>query len=630
MAYDNAWLQEVFARKLPNAGYAVREPQLAMANFVQTALLKNRHLLAEAGVGTGKTFAYLIPLLGHLRRERRPVIIATHSIALQEQLMQDIPAIARVLDLPGPALLAKGKDHYMCKAALEAFEKRTPEPGPEADQLLRWGRRTMTGDRAQAPGTPDALWDQVSWGERSPCGAACKHPERCGAFLVRRRWQELEEGFIVTNHHQFFADMQLRARGAHLFPLASAIVLDEAHAAVDAARDMLGARGTPRAVAPAFRDALREVGRAAGWDAVVELAQGLPAQVAVATRWDAGEEADRFAVRVDDALAHTATALLDNGAKLVAHLGGMPTRPGRTAAIERLEASIAPLRALLDPAGQVAWVEGDPKARRADVLASSPRDLAGAFRERLFQRQVPVILTSATLAPAGDFGWFEAETGIERPLRCLADSPFDFATQARLYVAEDLPDPSRDAEAFYAAAHERLAELLAAVGGRSLALFTAKRRARAAHLALAGQAAVPVWLQGRDAPDAIARLEGAQEGSLFGTAYWTGVDVPGLRLVVIVKLPFPAPDPLVAAQEAAARARGEDPFEAVLLPAMLLKLRQGAGRLIRREADRGVIAILDPRAATRGYAQAIAEALPELPRVGTPAEAARFVALPAG
>lgn len=626
MAYDNTWLQEVFSRKLPAMGYAVREPQLAMANFVQTALAKNRHLLAEAGVGTGKTFAYLIPLLGRLQGERRPVIVATHTIALQEQLMHDIPAIARVLGLPAPAMLAKGRDHYMCRAALEGFEKRTPEPDADTQKLLAWGRRTMTGDRAQAPAVPDAMWGQVAWGERSPCGAHCRHPERCGSFLVRRRWQELEEGFIVTNHHQFFADLALRARGAHLFPLASAIVLDEAHAAVDAARDMLGARGAPRALAGAFREALRAVGGpTTGWDAVVELAETFPTRLARHVAWDAGEDADKYAVRVDDALAHAATALLDNAGKLLAHLGGQPPKAARAAAIDRLEGAVAPLRALVDPAGQVAWVEGDPRKRHVDQLAGAPRDLAAVFRERLFQRQVPVILTSATLAPGGDFGWIEAETGVEKPLRCLADSPFDYAAQARLYVAEDLPDPARDPDAFYAAAHDRLAELLAAVGGRALALFTARRRAKAAHRALVGQAAVPVSLQGGAASEAVARLAEAEEGCLLGTAYWTGVDVPGMRMVVIVKLPFPAPDPLLAAKEEAARARGEDPFEAVLLPEMLLKLRQGAGRLIRREDDRGVIAILDPRAATRAYAERIAEALPEMPRVATPAEAAAFV-----
>lgn len=625
--YGPAWLQDVFDRRLPLMGFAAREPQSAMAGFVATALAKNRHLLAEAGVGTGKTFAYLIPLLAHMQRDPRPVIIATHTIALQRQLMQDLPAIARVIGLDASAQLAKGKEHYACKAAIEAFDKTAPA-GPDAQQLLAWGKRSMTGDRAQAPVVSEAVWQRVAWGEASPCGARCKFPERCGAGLVRRRWQEAEGGLIITNHHQFFADLALRARGAHLFPQAGAIVLDEAHAALDAAREMLGARAAPGGLAPALQGALRQLDREVpGADALLARARALPGHLAQAVDWgQGGEEAERWGLKADGPHVAEARALADASGRLLGALGGLSDRPARALAIERLASAVAPLRGLLDPQGQVAWAEGDPRARRVDQLAAAPRDLATIFRERLFQRQVPVILTSATLATEGDFGWAQAAFGLEKPLRCLADSPFDYANQARLYIAADLPDPSKDPEAFYRAAHERLAELTEALGGRGLALFTARSRTKAAQKTLATRLSSPVWAQGGDAATALNQLQEAEAGLLLGTAYWTGVDVPGLNLVALVKLPFPAPDPLIAAQEQAARARGEDPFEAVLLPAMLLKLRQGAGRLIRREADRGIIAILDPRAASRSYAERITASLPEdLPTVTTVAEAAAFV-----
>lgn len=623
MAHDNEWLQGVFTRRLPGAGYAEREPQVAMAGFVHTALAKNRHLLAEAGVGTGKTFAYLIPLLAHMQRDPRPVIVATHTIALQTQLLDDVAAVARLLNIPTPAMLAKGREHYVCRAALESFDRARPEAEGAERQLLDWGRRTMTGDRTQAPVVADALWDEVSWGEGSPCGSMCRHPDRCPSFQTRRRWQELESGVIVTNHHQFFADMALRGKGAHLFPLAGAIVIDEAHAALDAARDVLGARGEPSALAAPFRIAIRQGNkRLDAYRDLLARAEAFPALLDRAVDWEAGEEAARYAVRPDDTLMRAAMTLVEAAGRICAELRGLGAQPMRAAAIERLEGAVAPLRGLLDPTAHVCWVEGRPN--RLQVLASVPRDLGAVFRERLFQRQVPVILTSATLAPAGDFSWMQAAFGVEKPLRCQAGSPFDFERQARLYIADDLPDPSVDVEAFYAAAHTRLAALVAAVGGRTLALFTARKRVRAALEALAN-GPVPVWAQGSDEPDALGRLAATEAGCLLGTAYWTGVDLPGLNMVVIVKLPFPPPDPLLAAQEAAATARGEDPFAAVLLPAMLLRLRQGAGRLIRREDDRGIVAILDPRAASRAYAEQIAETLADWPRVTSVADAAAFV-----
>ena len=188
MEYDNAWLQACFDERLPEAGFDVREEQLAMANYVQTALVRNRHLLAEAGVGTGKTFAYLLPALGHLMRTRRPIVIATHTIALQEQLVnKDIPAMRKLLGEPIQAYLAKGKEHYLCPAREQLFREKTPEPSPEETRLLAWARRTRKGDRSEIADVPESLWQQVNLNDRFRC-AGCRFEFTCPTASTRTWW----------------------------------------------------------------------------------------------------------------------------------------------------------------------------------------------------------------------------------------------------------------------------------------------------------------------------------------------------------------------------------------------------------------------------------------------------------
>jgi ATP-dependent DNA helicase DinG len=626
MDYDNAWLQACFDVKLPAAGFDVREEQLAMANYVQTALMRNRHLLAEAGVGTGKTFAYLLPAYGKLMRSRRPVLIATHTIALQEQLInKDIPALRQLLGEPLQAYLAKGREHYLCPVREMNFRDRTPEPTPDEERLLTWARRTRKGDRAELPDVPESLWQQVNLNERARC-VGCRFEFTCPTNATRRRWQDAW-GFIVTNHHQFFADMALRASGRHLFALPAAVILDEAHALGDTAREMLGHRATLgglRGAIEGARQALPPEDRA--WQGVLQRHAAFEALLAPRVKWGASEEADRFDFARDEALIKAVGGLGLGLRQLADRLGGMRDNPARQAAIQRLEDAVGALRGLQAPEAHIAWVEGARGKQQVNAIASAPRNLAGILRTRLFDRGVPVVLTSATLSVAEDFTYMKEELGLDSPLACSVGSPFDFERQARLYVAEDLPDPGADAEAFYRAALERLKEILTTVRGRTLVLFTAKTRSKQAHQALKAWSKLPVMLQDRANPHLVAQFQALPEGALLGTAYWEGLDVPGLSALVIVKLPFPAEDPLLAAKQEAARGQGEDPFDAVLLPEMLLKLKQGAGRLIRRSTDRGVIAILDPRAATRErYRDLVAENLPPAPRIGSLEEVGAFL-----
>jgi ATP-dependent DNA helicase DinG len=306
----------------------------------------------------------------------------------------------------------------------------------------------------------------------------------------------------------------------------------------------------------------------------------------------------------------------------------MRDTPARQTAIQRLEDATGALRGLQSPEAHIAWVEGSRGKKQVSAIANAPRNLSGILRTRLFDRGVPVVLTSATLSVAEDFTYMKEELGLEAPLACSVGSPFDYDRQARLYIAEDLPDPGADAdaEAFYQAALARLKEILTTVGGRTLVLFTAKTRSKQAYQALKAWGKLPVMLQDRANPHMVEQFQALSEGALLGTAYWEGLDVPGLSAVVIVKLPFPAEDPLLAAKQDAARSRGEDPFDAVLLPEMLLKLKQGSGRLIRRSTDRGVIAILDPRAATRErYRDLVVENLPPAPRIRSLEEVAAFL-----
>lgn len=623
MTFDAAWVREVFERRLPLAGYAVREGQVAMAGYAHLAFAKRRHLLAEAGVGTGKTFAYLVPAIALHAETGATVLIATHTIALQEQIVaKDVPALARVLGVAAPVVLAKGRDHSMCRARLRRLAEGLKTPDASEQRLLDWGGRSMTGDRADCPGIADALWARVNWGQEGPCAAACRFQATCPSHAVRRRWKS-SEGLIVTNHHQFFADMALRSRGQALFPTAGAIVLDEAHAIPDAAREMLGDRASQRAIAGAFKAARARLGEPSlGPDP----GEALFAMIAARAVWQADEETDAFALAIDADLTHAAAGLVGEAERLHRRLA---EGRGNREASERLLAAVAAVRVLQKPDTHVTWVAGDAATRQVAAVRTAPTDLAGILGARLFGRGVPVVLTSATLATEGDFGYMERVLGVDKPLRCIADSPFDFERQARLYVAEDLPDPTADSEVYYAAALDRLESLLAATRGRALVLFTARSRVRAAFERLQGRLSVPLYMQDRADPRVLDRFVGETDSVLLGTAYWTGVDVPGesLSCVVIVKLPFPPPEPVLAARMADAARDGRDPFEAVLLPEMLLRLKQGAGRAIRHETDRAVIAILDPRAATRTrYAAAVADALPPAPRVRTLAEVATFLA----
>lgn len=618
MPYDHAWLQCVFDRLFPEAGMTVRDEQLAMANYVQAALEQQRHLLAEAGVGTGKTYAYLIPALAHHTIHHRPVIVATHTITLQEQLVnQDLPAVCDLVELKVPSHLAKGREHYVCSERLAAHQKRHPAPQGDEARLYAWAETTETGDRAELGSLPQALWQLVNWNDAGPCARQCQRQETCPSAKTRQSWKRAQ-GVIVTNHHQFFADLALMGTGGHLFALPGLIILDEAHAVFEAARDILGHRTPLRALQGAVRTAVLQAGKGgpqaeAASEAIEGFFNGLSSRV----EWGASEEAERFAVRTDAELGAAALKLYEGARSLVEHLGSLKPTPARSQAMDRLDKAIAPLLGLIRPEAHIVWAEGNRRTRKAASLASAPRDLAGIFRNRLFGREVPVVMTSATLSVDGDFTYVKEHAGLENPLTCSVGSPFDYERQARLYLPTDLPDPSADADAFYQAATRRIKALLEATHGRALVLYTARSRAEDAVRRLKAWGRYPVLFEERATPELITRFRQETSSVLVGTGYWEGLDVPGeaLSCVIVVKLPFPATDPVIAAQEEEAAAAGQDPFQSVLLPQMLLKLKQGAGRLIRRASDRGVVAVLDPRATTRSYREQVLKSLPPAPHL---------------
>jgi ATP-dependent DNA helicase DinG len=585
-------------------------------------------------VGTGKSFAYLIPGVAQFRRNGLPLLVATRTIPLQEQLIgKDLPMVERLLGVSFPYRLAKGREHYLCPARLSAFLQRAPDPGrppSELQPLVSWARRTRTGDRAEAPPVPETLWQALNWSAQGPCARRCTRPETCPSFAERQSWQHAS-GVLVTNHHQFFADMALRASGGHLFALPGAIVLDEAHAVIDAARDVLGHQTELTELAAAAQAAARQLSRREPLGpTLMALAERFLDALTPQIDWAVSEETTRFAIRCDEGLIALSERLLDTAIAARELLGGMPETPARETALARLERATAPLHGILRPIEHLAWVEGEPRRRQAQRLVSAPRDLAALFQARLFGREAPVVLTSATLSVGGDFGYLERALGLENPLTCSVGTPFDLARQTRLYMPSDLPDPSEDADAFYAAALRRLEALLEATRGRALLLYTARRRAAQAAKHLKAWGRFPILHQERPTADLLDRFREEGPSVLLGTAYWEGIDVPGepLSCVVVVKLPFPPSDPVLEAERAQAIARGEDPFEAVLLPQMLLKLRQGTGRLIRRASDRGVIAILDPRATTRRYRDRIRESLPDAPELASLDDVGRFLSEP--
>jgi ATP-dependent DNA helicase DinG len=637
----------VLAGALP--GFRFRPQQLAMADAVARAISARSALIAEAGTGTGKTFAYLVPALLYGGK----VIVSTGTKTLQDQLFErDLPVVRDALELPVTLALLKGRANYVCHHHLEraAAEGRFPsrEDARHLPKIVAFSRASATGDRGALADVPEnaTIWPLVTSTRDNCLGGDCAHHADC--FVLKARKAALEADVVVVNHHLFFADVMLRDEGlAELLPACNTVVLDEAHQLPDTATLFFGEQLTAGQLAELARDA--EVAARTGAREVAELpdaASGLGpavrklrlalgevpgklAQRVAADREGFGEALDELTAALDR-LA-TELGLFAERSEEIAHCAQRATEAA--AQLARWRQGIAG-DVPGDGAAGAAWIRWVDVTPGGWQLHASPLSVADVFSRQVAESGRAWVFTSATLAVGSDFSLYQRELGLADAATGCWESPFDYETQALLYVPRGLPAPnSREhTEAVAAAA----LPVLKASGGRAFLLFTTLRALNVARELLADAFAHdgvdwPLLVQGEGSrTELLMRFRELGNAVLLGSAsFWEGVDVPGaaLSVVVIDKLPFAPPDdPLLAARLEQLRAEGGNPFFDYQLPQAVIALKQGAGRLIRTETDRGVLMICDPRLTDRPYGKRIWRSLPPMRRTREIAEVEAFFA----
>jgi ATP-dependent DNA helicase DinG len=594
------------------AGFEPRPEQAALAAAVERALATGEHLVAEAGTGTGKSLAYLLPALESGQR----VVVATATKALQEQLLTgEVPAAARALGREVRVAVLKGRANYVCRKQLQSFGPmllRDARDEVAYTAIEPWLAATETGDRAELEIEPsESLWAELAVGPERCCGRRCPFVSSCFTEAAKARAGEAE--LVIANHALYFAHL---AAGGGVLPEHDAVVFDEAHRLEESAASWLGGRvsraGLRRLAADVERGC-REAAVAAPGRALDRIERAgdrlLRAVAPPAGRRRLREPPAEELLLLVDALAVLANELNGQGEDL----DGLSRRALETAA--QVEACLEP-----GPQDRVVWAE-------PDAVAWAPVDVSGELRERLWGEGPTAILVSATLTTGDDATFIRRRLGLDHAREVVVGSPYDFRSQALLYVPRTMPDPR--GEGFTERAADEVLALLALSEGRALVLTSSYRALDVLRERVRGRVPYEVLVQG-DAPRErlLERFRDEVASVLLATAtFWQGVDVPGesLSLLVIDKLPFSAPgDPLHEARCEAVEADGGDWFRDFALPTAMLQLRQGFGRLIRGHEDRGVVAILDPRLRTRPYGRAFLAALPSCPLVDDLAAVAAF------
>jgi ATP-dependent DNA helicase DinG len=616
-----------------------------MAARVQAALEDRATLLVEAGTGTGKTYAYLVPaLLSGLR-----VVISTGTRTLQDQLFhRDLPLLAAAIGRPARVALLKGRSNYLCLERVADVGRQAellPVPADSrqmpATSLLEWALASRDGDLAGMP----ELGDEHPWRARlvstreSCSGNRCSEYARCHVFAARRA--ALEADIVVVNHHLLLADMALKEDGfGDLLPSADAVILDEAHQLPDLASEFFGISVGTRALELLLTD-LKQALRLAGAHnaALARLARELPTNLQLAIQGARGaigtdrqQEGERH-LAWQDLPAQAEASLQGLQVALDELHGSLNELQGVDPAIEpllpRTAAHAGTLRQILQP--EVAGARSASADARGVALRLVPYDIAERFGSYCRQTRAAWIFTSATLAVGENFAHFAGRLGLSDCQTLCLPSPFDYARQGLLYLPRALPEPSHPA--YVEALMQAALPLIEAADGGVFLLFTSHRALRKAAACLAGALPerLPLLVQG-EAPRELLlrRFRASGNAVLLGSAsFWEGVDVQGaaLRLVVIDKLPFASPeDPVVRARIEYLQEQGENPFRDYQLPEAVLALKQGVGRLIRSESDTGVVMIGDPRLRARAYGRLFLASLPPMPVTYEPARACELLA----
>jgi ATP-dependent DNA helicase DinG len=627
-------------------GFRPRQGQLEMARAVAETVEQGGSLVVEAGTGVGKTFAYLVPAL--LSGER--VLVSTATKALQDQLFaRDLPRLAAAFGLPVKLALLKGRASYLCPYRLELARREALLPDRATVSLLakveRWAQGTHTGDLAELPGLDERspLLPFITSTRENCLGSDCDHYRDCPVMQARK--QALAADIVVINHHLFFADLAVRETGmAELLPSVRVVVFDEAHQLNETGVQFLGHQLGTTQLLELARDAL-----AAGLTLAQGLAdwQGLSSTLELSARdlrllfaragrnarlaWSGelpeGLEASAWQESLDR--VRSACEQLESGLDLV-----VETAPDFVRLQERVTEIQHRLKAFQAPAavGHVRWVEVGTQVR----LLEAPLDIAEAVRTRLLGAQTPTdnplprswIFTSATLGDDDQLRWFTEPCGLEAARVLQVDSPFDYPRQAVLFVPREMVLPSDPQHSTQVG--ELATRIARTLGGRTLVLTTTLRALQSIgeqlQQAFADEAQVEVLVQGQGSKrELMARFREGEVGGrgcvlVASATFWEGFDVPGeaLQAVVIDKLPFPPPnDPVVQARSERLTQSGRSAFKDYFLPEAAVSLKQGAGRLIRRETDRGVLVVCDTRLSTTGYGRRLMSALPPMAKVSS-------------
>ncbi len=621
------------ARAIP--GYAYRPEQAAMAKAVGAALALGEPLIVEAGTGTGKTFAYLVPAL----LSGRSVIISTGTRTLQDQLFhRDVPMLARAIGMPVKIALLKGRSNYLCRHHLEQLPQQRALFGTAKGssrhlaKILRWSATTKSGDLAELADIPEnsPVWPLVTSTRENCLGQECPQISSCHVYDARRAAQAAQ--IVVVNHHLLLADLALKDEGfGDLLPGVEAVILDEAHQVPDIAAQFFGLTWSSRQVQLVARDAAVELLKAqAGGSSINTLLQDLEARIAALYR-DVPPKSGRIDwERLPDSFFDALTDLQNCLQEVGHHLEALGSGPGTAMCARRarqLAANLATLRGLEEHAG-LRWADGGTLGLQ---LHFTPFEIAERLRAYVEARPCAWIFTSATLALGDDFTHFASRIGLCDARSFRIDSPFDYRDQARVYLPLNMPEPQDPG--YTQCFIDACAPLLAASGGRAFLLFTSYRGLNEGLQALTKRFATPpfpVLVQGQAPRDALLKqFRALGNAVLLGTgSFWEGVDVKGdaLCIVAIDKLPFASPDdPLLKARLEGIRRRGGNPFFDYQVPQAVLALKQGVGRLIRDADDFGVIVIGDPRLRTKGYGRIFLDSLPPSPVITDPAQGAQFL-----
>jgi ATP-dependent DNA helicase DinG len=607
----------LIARALP--GFEARPGQVQMAQCIERGFLEGMHTIVEAGTGVGKSLAYLVPAV----RSGKKVVLSTGTIALQEQLVRkDIPLVEKALGIPLRVTLLKGRNHYLCKSKYErARAERLIAQSRTMEQIWDWATRTTSGDRAELPFLPPGdEWEQLDADADDCTGEFCEHFRDC--YFFKKRDEAKYADIVVVNHALFFLDL---AVGGGLLPPYDVAILDEAHQAERWATDALTATLSRGTLGRMMRKLHRTYNMPASFDG--EFDEGMRALESALAQ----VPGDKYPLGANEQAFPALEAVRGTLYKLENWLyanwhSALKKRVENDAEAERrrdlaMRAVLAHQgaidRAQLPADEAIAWVERGDRDGRYEVN-SAPFDVAEFLSATLFARTQSVVLTSATISIDGTFDFLKRSLGIEEAQELVAPSPFDYARQARLFLAP--PELNPKAHDFARRAAPIVEECLDRCRGRAFVLFTSYARLREVYALLRERIPFPVKLQG-ELPRAhlLQWFRTTPNAVLFATGtFWEGIDVVGdaLSCVIIDRLPFPSPaDPLVAARVRALEARGLDGFDAYMVPAAITRLKQGFGRLIRSTTDTGVVALLDGRAASTRYGATILRALPPARRI---------------